>query len=214
MGAVTGGPRLSLSGEGAIDAVGSQGPDAQSSIFAQLRRSHPHLTPYRLRKSTLLALSWAIEDELVVRGGDAVLFGAFQRQPYYRPAQERWRELAKSARATYVYADFPETVLADRPGADQPIQVPLAEDAPMRREWAVVCDSTDVPVVLTASELPGQQGRPERDRVFESIWSLRCPRCCARVCARGRRERGNVRSLAARFAQAHHGADNRFITSR
>ena len=33
------------------------------SIFAELRRKHPTLVTHRLRKSTLIALSWALEDE-------------------------------------------------------------------------------------------------------------------------------------------------------
>ena len=33
-------------------------------------------------------------------------------------------------------------------------------DAPMRREWAVVCDAPDYPALLTAWELPGQSGVP------------------------------------------------------
>ena len=42
------------------------------------------------------------------------------------------------------------------------------------------------PAVLTAWEVPGQADVPERDRVFESSWSVdpRAVRDAARVCAR------------------------------
>ena len=38
--------------------------------------------------------------------------------------------------------------------------VQLPDDAPMRREWAVVCDAPDYPAMLTAWELPGPVRRP------------------------------------------------------
>ena len=50
--------------------------------------------------------------------------------------------------------------------------VPLAPDSPMRREWAVVCDAPDLPVAMTAWELPGQVAVPDRSRVFETIWTV------------------------------------------
>ena len=62
---------------------------------------------------------------------------------------------------------------------------PLQQLPSSAREWAVVCDSVDLPVVLTAWELPGQSGVADRDRMFESIWSVepRAVRDASRVCA-------------------------------
>ena len=62
----------------------------------------------------------------------------------------------------------------------------------MRREWAVVCDSADLPVVLTAWELPGQDDVPEADRLFESMWTVdgAVVHDAARVCAAVAREHG------------------------
>ena len=55
----------------------------------------------------------------------------------------------------------------------------------MAREWAVVCDSMDLPAALTAWELPGQAGVPDRERVFESMFTVDpdAVRDAARVCA-------------------------------
>src|SRR3954449_9295044 len=49
-----------------VEAIGST-LSGTPSVFAELRKRHPHLAPYRLRKSTLLALSWALEDEFCAR---------------------------------------------------------------------------------------------------------------------------------------------------
>src|SRR5436190_7810833 len=74
------------------------------SIFAELRHRYPTLHPQRLRKSTLIALSWAIEDECCAVADRPVLFGAFQRAEFYLPSAPRWREMARVARAAIALA--------------------------------------------------------------------------------------------------------------
>ncbi len=170
------GTRLEL----AIAAAMAEAEPAAPSIYAYLRRRHPHLGVHRLKKSTLLALSWAIEDEFCAKADSAMLYGSFQRERYYRHAEDRWTELARVSAGTVALADFPEPDLEG-----SPILVGLPQGAPMRREWAVVCDSRDLPVVLTAWELPGQVDVPERQRLFESIWTVEgaAVRDAAKVCA-------------------------------
>jgi DICT domain-containing protein len=163
------------------EAVAAAEPTTPS-VFAELRRRHPQLERHRLHKSTLLALSWALEDECCARAQRPILFGAFQSDRYYRPSAPRWRELARVARSCVALGAF-----ESGSATDQGVHLAaLAPDAPMRREWSVVCDAPDLPAVLTAFELPGQEGVPERDRLFEAIWSLdpRAVRDAARVCGR------------------------------
>ena len=103
------------------DVVDRTRPDSPS-VFAELRRRHPHLVPHRLRKSTLLALSWAIEDEFCARATRPHLFGGFQRTLFFDKARQRWDELARVARSTFVFADFPwrpgPGTAAPGPGSD------------------------------------------------------------------------------------------------
>lgn len=150
------------------------------SVYAELRRRHPHLAHQRLRKTTLLALSWAIEDECSARAQQAVVLGGFQRPRYFAPARDRWRDLSRVARATVVLGG------ADRATTDGRLSlVPLADDAPLRGEWVVVCDAPGFTAALSAWEVPGQRGVPEPDRVFESVWTVEPGpvRDAARVCA-------------------------------
>jgi len=167
--------------EVAIAEASASSPPATPSVYAELRRKHPHLDAHRLKKTTLLALSWAIEDECCARAQRATIFGGFQREHYYRPSLSRWNELARVARSTMAIAEFTSQPTA----GERPIRVPLAPDAPMRREWAVVCDASDFPAALTAWELPGQTTVPDRHRLFEAIWTVdpRAVRDAARVCA-------------------------------
>jgi DICT domain-containing protein len=63
--------------------------------------------------------------------------------------------------------------------------VHLPAEAPMRREWSLVCDAPDHPAALAAWELPGQKEVRDADRVFESVWTLEphAVRNAARTCA-------------------------------
>jgi MerR family transcriptional regulator, light-induced transcriptional regulator len=157
--------------ERAIDQVRSEvtaeAGGGSKSVFAELRKRHPHLQPQALKKSTLLALSWAIEDEFCAKAERPRLFGSFQRTRYFEHAAPRWRELARVARATIVYADFDETRTDGRI-----VKVGLEETDPMAREWSVICDAPGLSAALTAWELPGQEQVPDRHRVFESIWTV------------------------------------------
>lgn len=150
------------------EASATKAPGAPS-IFAELRRKHPTLVTHRLRKSTLIALSWAIEDECCAVADTPVLFGAFQRGDFYEPSAARWSELSRVARTAIVFADHWEGWADD---AEGPIRTTLAEDAPLRREWAVVCDALDSTAALSAWELPGQSEVPDRQRVFEAVWTV------------------------------------------
>jgi MerR family transcriptional regulator, light-induced transcriptional regulator len=176
------GARLEVAiAEVALAQAAVEDPPGSPSVYAVLRRAYPALQPQRLKKSTLIALSWAIEDECCARAERPVIFGGFQRERYFRASEERWTELSRIARSTIVFADFPEPVEPD--GATRLVRLP--DDAPMRKEWAVVCDAPDYPAMLTAWELPGQSTVPDRKRLFEAIWTVEpsAVRSAARTCA-------------------------------
>lgn len=177
------------------EALSSATPSTPS-VFAALRRRHPALNPYRLRKSTLLAVSWAIEDECCAFAERPVLFAAFQSRDFWTPSTARWTELARVADAAVVFADFDE--LEDGVQGTTS-KIPLAPDAPMRREWAVVCDAPEHSACLSAWELPGQASTPDRHRIFEAVWTIdpRAVRDAARTCAQVGAQAGST--VAARL---------------
>lgn len=160
------------------------------SVFARLRQTHPSLMPARLTKSTLQAMSWAIEDEFCAQARRGHVFGAFQEARHFESARARWSDISRVASSTFVFADFATLV------EEAPIEVPLAPDAPMIREWAVVVDTPEMAMTLTAWELPGQSRVRDGDRVFESLWTVEpAPvREAARVCAALAAEAGSVRA--------------------
>jgi DNA-binding transcriptional MerR regulator len=173
--------------EQAIARAMADAEPSAPSVYAHLRRRHPGLGVHRLKKSTLTALSWAIEDEFCAKADRATIYAAFQHERYYRASQDRWTELARVSAGATVFADF-----EDADAAGSPREVHLPADAPMRREWAVVCDAVDLPVALTAWELPGQGDVPEPRRLFESMWTVdgAAVHDAAKVCAGVARAQG------------------------
>lgn len=170
------------------------------SVWAELRRRHREIPTHRLTKQTLLSLSWAIEDEFAAKAERAHLFGLFQSEQYYRPARRRWVELDRVAASAYAFFAPTEARRDD----DGPVPVHLADDSPVRREWAVVCDSVELPVVLTAWELPGQDRVADRDRMFESLWSIdpAAVRTASRTCVSLAAEAGAEGTAAVQYALA------------
>jgi DICT domain-containing protein len=155
--------------EAAIREVASSGSGPTLSVFATLRGDHPHLAPQRLRKPTLLGLSRAIEDDYLASAEPGMVCASFQRERFYHSSRARWSELAGRSRWSMVFADFPD--LRD-PEPDQPARVPLSGEAPMRREWAVVAETSQLGVCLAGWETPGQDDIPDRRRTFEVVWTI------------------------------------------
>jgi len=152
----------------AIERARATAAEPEPSIYAALRRRRGDLMPYLLPKSTLMAISHAIEDECSARAVRPIMFGAFQRERFYRHAEKRWREFAHEADLAVVFADFPKR--QDPPGA--PIELPVERSEPMAREWALLCDGADYSACLSARERAGQDDVEDASRLFEALWSV------------------------------------------
>jgi MerR family transcriptional regulator, light-induced transcriptional regulator len=166
------------------------GASDHPSIYAAVAGTDHGARPQVLRKSTLVALSRAIEHELLARAAAPVLFGAFQRERFYRALEPRYRRLARHADAATVFADFP--VLRRPSGA--PVEVPIAEGAALANEWAVIVDAPGYAACLLAWEQPGAiapGGPQDGDRRFEAIWTID-PRATRRAAQAAARLAGNA----------------------
>lgn len=164
----------------AVAAALARDDRTEQSVFAGLRRAHPELAVRTVDKATMLALTRAIEDECCARAEDPLLFAGFQQERFYDRSRVRWGELARTASATAVFADF-----ADPPPGTRPLHVTIPPDSPLLREWFLVCDAPDHPACVAAWEIPGQAGVPDARRRFEVLWSVdpQAVRDAARVCA-------------------------------
>src|SRR5215218_7118053 len=182
----------------AIERVRGAVEEPEPSIFAGLRRRRPELQPVSVRKPALIALSHAIEDESCARAERPLLFGAFQRERFYRHAERRWKELARTAELAVVFADFEH----ERLPARGPAEIPIDRVDPLTREWAVVCEAPGHAACLAGIELPDSTMRPEDEaREFEVIWSVEpeVVRAASEVCLGLLRRRS--RRLAERLPE-------------
>nr|HMS63123.1 DICT sensory domain-containing protein [Solirubrobacteraceae bacterium] len=129
------------------------------------------LRPQVLRKSTLVALSRAIEHEALARAASPVLIGAFQHESFYRAVEPRYRQLARCADAAVVFADF-EREAKPKGG---PVEIPIGPEAALGNEWAVVIDAPGYAACLLAWEQAGVTEPGDADdprRRFEAIWTV------------------------------------------
>ena len=168
--------------EAAIREVTASGTSPTLSVFAMLRRDYPQLAPQRLRKPTLLGLSRAIEDEYLASAEPGVVCASFQQERFYYSSRARWLELARRSRWSLVFADFSDLRESEPEG---PARVALSGEAPMRREWAVVTETSLLGVCLAGWETPGQDDVADRYRTFEVVWTLdpHATRQALRTCA-------------------------------
>jgi len=152
-------------------ALESGGASDRPSLYAAVVAADPGARPQVLRKSTLVALSRAIEHELLARAARPLLFGAFQYEPFYRSVEPRYRRLTATADAAVVFADFDRF----RRPAGGPVEVPIRPQDALGNEWAVVVDAPGFAACLLAWEQP-EPGRPspesDADRRFEGIWTV------------------------------------------
>jgi MerR family transcriptional regulator, light-induced transcriptional regulator len=152
----------------AIEQARSEGSRPATSVYAALRRRRTDLEPRVLSKPMMLALSHAIEDEAMAQAERVMVFGSFQRERFYRQAQTRWRELARTAEVAVVFADFAR-VRAPRAA---PVEIPVPREHPLSREWALVCEGEDFALCLAGWESPASRPGQDRARRFEAIWSV------------------------------------------
>jgi DICT domain-containing protein len=167
-----------LSVSAAIDrAREAGGPSDRPSLYAAVAATEHGALPQVLRKSTLEALSRAIEHETLALAAAPVLVGAFQRERFYRPVEGRWRRMAAQADAAVVFADFP----AERHPDDGPDELPIRPADALGNEWAVIVDAPGFAASLVGWEQPGTGSGAERERRFEALWTLD-PRAARHAC--------------------------------
>lgn len=165
-------------------AAETGGPSDHPSIYAAVAAAHPS-RPQILKKRTLVALSKAIEHETMAQAAAPLLFGAFQKEHFYREVEQRYRRISRYSDAAVAFADFPRV---NRPEGG-PIEIPVGEADKLGNEWAVIVDAPGYAACLLAWEMPGVtepgDGK-DMDRRFEAFWTLDPPtvRKASRVAAR------------------------------
>ncbi len=147
------------------------GSTDRPSLYGAVVAAGEPVQPRRLRKSTLFAISRAIEDETLARAAGPIVIGAFQDERNYRAVEHRYRRLAKVADACVAFGNFSGVSGGD----GEPVLLPVGPDEALGAEWAVIVDAPGYAACLLAWETPESQrdrDREERERCFEAAWTL------------------------------------------
>ena len=140
--------------------------DVPRSIFAGIRRRHTDTETITISQPVMLALSRAIEDEMMWRGQSMAIVATFQTVAHFRQSAHRWRELAQGAELAVVLSTFKVANLGP-PIAELPI-TGLGRNA---REWAIVARSSSFAGCLAGWERSAGSRRDDGRREFEAIWT-------------------------------------------
>ena len=147
-------------------------------MLEELLRSLPQLHPQIYFKSSLTALSHAMEDQILAGGGTEppLVIASFQRERFYRQEAHRYERIAALSPHVYVLA-APETSFASISKEYEAIAFDPADQ--LSQEWHLVVIGQQYATCLICQErfhpMPGQDpDSPAMDqtRRFEGIWTF------------------------------------------
>ncbi|WP_017324049.1 DICT sensory domain-containing protein [Synechococcus sp. PCC 7336] len=146
----------------------SQSRPPRTSLLADLLEAQPQVRPQVYFKSSLVALSHALEDLVLSEQGDALVLASFQQERYYRQEASRYDRISAIARQVYVLA-VPDTQFHAK---EVPYErVALDRDDPLTNEWHVVIVDRSFATCLVCVEKPIESAM-DAVRQFEGFWTF------------------------------------------
>ena len=149
----------------------------QTSVLADLLQDLPELRPQMYFKSSLTALSHAMEDQVLAGSDQPLVIASFQRERFYRQEAHRYRRIAQRTNQVYVLA-APETDFSSRSETYE--MVAFDPEDTLSQEWhlivigqqyasCLVCRERQVPATPTPS---GMHVDIDPSRRFEGVWTF------------------------------------------
>ncbi|HIK33055.1 MAG TPA: GAF domain-containing protein [Oscillatoriales cyanobacterium M4454_W2019_049] len=150
-----------------------------TSVLEELLQALPQLRPQLYFKSSLTALSHAMEDRVLAGDEAPLVIANFQRERFYRMETRRYLRISQVTPQVYVLA-APETDFTNHSGVYETIAF-APEDA-LSQEWHLVVLGQTYGICLMCrerlameGETQGLRGMPidlDSSRRFEGIWSF------------------------------------------
>jgi DICT domain-containing protein/signal transduction histidine kinase len=151
----------------------------QTSILEELLQSSPQLRPQLYFKSSLTALSHAMEDQVLAGGSQPpLIIASFQRERFYRQEAHRYERIAVLTPHVYVLA-APETSFTNASREYETIA--FNPDDQLSQEWHLVVIGQQYSTCLICQERqPSDAGQEatqlllamDQTRRFEGIWTF------------------------------------------
>lgn len=147
-----------------------------TSLIQELLEAQPHLRPQMYFKSSLTALSRAMEDQVLAGTDQPVVIVSCQRERYYRKALHRYARLAARTPQVYILA-APEQ---DFQSSSDPYETIAFEDEdPLTQEWHVIVVGQQYAACLACREHPQnlaaatlQTPHMDQARRYEGVWTF------------------------------------------
>jgi DICT domain-containing protein/GAF domain-containing protein len=177
----------------------------QQSVLTELLRQMPQLRSHLYFKSSLTALSHAMEDRVLAGTDRPLLIASFQQEKFYRQEAHRYRRLGEISDQVYVVA-APDTEFSEL--VEEYELVPFEQDDALGGEWHLIAIGAQSAACLICREKVGTPSEvsvlPEIDpsRRFEGIWTFDRQVTIAAAQILLDRIQGYRPELAAKIAQA------------
>ncbi|MBT9313382.1 DICT sensory domain-containing protein [Leptothoe kymatousa] len=152
-----------------------------SSVLDELLEVLPSLRPQMYFKTSLTALSHAMEDQVLAGNEQPLMIASFQQERFYRQEAHRYLRLAEITPQVYVLAAA-DTQFADSHGAAAHETIAFNSDDALVHEWHLVVLGQEYTACLicrehhqsSAKQPKILSGAPALDqsRRFEGIWTL------------------------------------------
>jgi DICT domain-containing protein/signal transduction histidine kinase len=145
------------------------------SVLSELLRQMPQLRSHLYFKSSLTALSHAMEDRVLAGTDRPLLIASFQQEKFYRQEAHRYRRLGEISDQVYVLA-APDTEFSDL--VQEYDLVPFSHTDTLTSEWHLIAIGAQSAACLICREkiVPPSEVPvlPEIDpsRRFEGIWTF------------------------------------------
>ncbi len=148
-----------------------------TSVLEDLLQALPDLRPQLYFKSSLTALSHAMEDQVLAGVDCSLVIASFQRERFYRQEAHRYLRISERAEQVYVLA-APETDFTSR--SDQYETIAFVPTDALAQEWhlvvvgpryaaCLICREKQVPVATADATMPLATDQARR---FEGIWTF------------------------------------------
>ncbi len=148
------------------------------SVLDNLVRAIPDLRSQMYFKSSLTALSHAMEDQVLAGSGNPIVIANFQRERFYRQEAQRYRRIAQLSSQVYVLA-APETDFKHESGEYE--KIAFTPDDALSKEWHLIVIGSKYSACLICRErwqedgsdaLPEELQAMDQTRRFEGIWTF------------------------------------------
>ncbi|MGJ3250139.1 MAG: DICT sensory domain-containing protein [Elainellaceae cyanobacterium] len=148
-----------------------------TSVLEELLRKLPRLRSQIYFKSSLTALSHAMEDQVLAVADSPLVIANFQRERFYRQEAHRYLRISELTPQVYVLA-APETSFTNR--SDHYETVAFNSDDQLSQEWHLVVIGAQYSTCLVCRERPENQpsnapndvSAMDQTRRFEGIWTF------------------------------------------